>query len=57
MMCNGCSSNNNGPRYIALSCRKGYPKNGVYINIKINSNLFKIKGYVDLCNLCFEKIK
>jgi len=42
MMCNGCSSNNNGPRYIALSCRKGYPKNG---------------GYVDLCKLCFEKIK
>ena len=29
MMCNGCSSNSNGPRYIALSCRKGYPKNGV----------------------------
>ena len=33
MMCYGCSSNNNGPRYIALSCRKGYPKNGVNINI------------------------
>ena len=36
MMCYGCSSNNNGPRYIALSCHKGYPKNVVYININKN---------------------
>lgn len=33
MMCNGCSSNSNGPRYIALSCRKGYPKNGGFVDI------------------------